>query len=150
MKREKLFLTILIGFIALLTIGLIVAFPSIKLYLFDECRTYEGINNYSYGLSSMELCNYLDFRDHQKKGSGDFVEEHPYSSAYFRYEIEQKGGYDHEKVLLSLAYDKTTYQEAMEDIISKPGFSEKIRFLYGDFVFYLNETERLALRLYLP
>ena len=149
MDKKRIIVPFLSLGIFLLVFAFVAAVPSIQLHFMDGHYIHEGIDKYNYALSSVGLCNYLTLRENDctdpKKGKVSFAEEYPYSSAFFRFEEDYKGGFAKETVVLSLYYEeKTSYSDAIKDISTKPGFSSEIEFAYGDYIFKLNKTEELS------
>lgn len=143
-KRTAL---ILFASIAVASVSLVCAWPSIYLHLADIHIVDEGVENYHPALSSTGLCAYLTVRDGRAQArSGQdipFVDDYAWSKAFFRYEELTYGGLCHETALLALSYDDGNYAKAFGDVSSQPGFSTEISFSYGVVEFRLNDTERI-------
>ena len=144
-RKRKVFLSIflpsLVLTIFIFTFG---AYWCVELL---SCGHYvkEGIENYSPAASSVSLCAFLTVR--QERNHGDsyvpFIEKWPLTDSCYRYEYNYNNKFKCETAILSLTYNKKSYEEAYEDVSSQKGFSPKLIFDYKHYSFRLNDTEKI-------
>ena len=146
--RKKVVKRVVIGvLIGVASLGLFrLFFPILVRAMMCEHFVKEGISNYSNADSSMSICKYLTVRvsdGNSQDTDVRFLNRYSWEDAFYHYESDYTFTSQKEVVALALRYDPSTYNEASADIFSQPGLSSEIRFEYGEFDFYLNDTERI-------
>lgn len=72
-----------------------------------------------------------------------FLEKYSYIEAFYVHSCKGGYGFNNETITMVVSYDLKMYNEALQNVKSQKGYSTSVDFLIGDFLFNLNETERI-------